>query len=116
MLHSKQIACTTPLLPREELFNWVERSMTGIELSVDSLRARNQTEMANEMADYVVHYYDLVAYFHWIVLGWCGAILLLSWINIIPKQEDAKVFTILTVSLTFSYSAIINRTKDFGIH
>ena len=89
--------------------------MTGIELSVDSLRARNQTEMANEMADYVVHYYDLVAYFHWIVLGWCGAILLLSWINIIPKQEDAKVFTILTVSLTFSYSAIINRTKDFCI-
>lgn len=106
LLHSKQIACTTPLLPREELFNWVERSMTGIELSVDSLRARNQTEMANEMADYVVHYYDLVAYFHWIVLGWCGAILLLSWINIIPKQEDAKVFTILTTIFIMGIMAL----------
>ena len=97
LLHSKAAVCTTPMLPRDEMSDWVEKRTLGTELSGDILRARNQTELADELEHYVQHYYELVIYFHYIILVWCFGILFLSCINIVPKHEDMKVLTILTV-------------------
>lgn len=95
LLETKQ--CQMPLLSRDELPRW-SKPFTGTEISTETLRAKNQTALADDLEHYVVHYYDLQQLCHMAMAAWCLVILLLSLVNVVPSQEDFKVFTILLVS------------------
>ncbi|KAI2802117.1 hypothetical protein BLOT_010309, partial [Blomia tropicalis] len=122
LIYTKQNACTSPMLPRDYLYEWVEergprQRRYGTVLTEQTFHENNRSDIAEELVEYVKHYYDLIEYLHYCLMAWCLAFVTLGWCNIIPTNEDRKVLTIvMTIFIMGSMAMFAFFTAYLSFH